>query len=390
MENITHFVEHYAHDYLEKLEHFLLCEEQSDAFLVNFLAACSMCSFYRGRVSTVKTYLETFIACALLHFGGKSLTGVLLGQSPSWMNNSIEFPVFVIAWLVVYFSFGDIYWKTIFKLPLFHEFLELFHLIEYAHAITHAGVDEVLWNKLIPKSAISSVLCGVLSGSGGPILGEWIGVFRSPSFTVTSTPEAFDPKSPHGTYLLLKTSFFSVLYYALINPSGFFPWSEVHDHHHIHSKHLIIISAVLLNFIISELVPSLHIFHFLSESLAHLTIEPSPDDHHSHGHHHDDHHSDEKHHNDSDNHHKDHGSEKKTSSHGSENGVAHADHDSSSSVPNKEDSEHPIEAKKKSKKTAGKEQEEDEDVKPVTSTEVHEKTENATKGLRKRDKSKNT
>lgn len=53
------------------------------------------CIGYRTSITGIGrpvSWIESLVACTLLQFGGTSLTGVLLGQTPSWILSHSAFP----------------------------------------------------------------------------------------------------------------------------------------------------------------------------------------------------------------------------------------------------------------------------------------------------------
>ena len=53
------------------------------------------CVGYRTSITGIGrpvSWIESLVACTLLQFGGTSLTGLLLGQTPSWILSHAAFP----------------------------------------------------------------------------------------------------------------------------------------------------------------------------------------------------------------------------------------------------------------------------------------------------------
>ena len=70
----------------------------------------------RGR----KSWFETLVASTLLQFGGTTLTGMFLGQIPSWTLGNHVFVALLLAWWLTFFSPFDIYWKLTKNSNLFY------------------------------------------------------------------------------------------------------------------------------------------------------------------------------------------------------------------------------------------------------------------------------
>ena len=45
-----------------------------------------------------KSWFESLVACTLMQFGGTTLTGLVLGQTPSWIVSHSAYPALLLAW----------------------------------------------------------------------------------------------------------------------------------------------------------------------------------------------------------------------------------------------------------------------------------------------------
>lgn len=136
------------------------------------------CLSYRRSITTQKSWFESLVSCTLMQFGGTTLTGWLLGQTPSWIVSHSAFPALLVAWWLTFFSPFDIYYKIIDKVPLSLFFVGIFASISGGHAVTSWGVDKALSNTFhvnhirISQSFLTCIACGTLSASGGGILAD--------------------------------------------------------------------------------------------------------------------------------------------------------------------------------------------------------------------------
>jgi hypothetical protein len=81
------------------------------AIHISILDVCGsilVCRQYKSAVITKsrrdsKSSFESLIACTLLQFGGTTLTGFLLGQTPSWIMSHTAFPALLLAWYLTFF-----------------------------------------------------------------------------------------------------------------------------------------------------------------------------------------------------------------------------------------------------------------------------------------------
>ena len=182
--------------------------------------------FYRSELKSPKSWFETLISCALLQYGGITLTGLFLGHPPPWMMDAPPFTGFLISWWLIFFCPNDLYWKFI-SFPSVLMLYSLVGVFNNGHAITSWGVDYGLHNSFhsnprdISKSWIICIVSGILSFSGGTVLCDWLGLMRVNSYTMKSTPGIF------------RTGFYAVsrdvncgfllasLYYALVSEFHF-------------------------------------------------------------------------------------------------------------------------------------------------------------------------
>eukprot|EP01041_Mallomonas_annulata_P009597 gene9597-19949_t len=247
--------------------------------ILEFFGALYYCMIYRKKVSCSKSWLECLISCAVLQFGGKFLVGLILGQTPSWML-VLKGPLALLsAYLLTFFCPFDIYWNLFCKgffYKYYYFILSLVCAIEYGHYITSAGMDKAISNSFhlnpnkLKDSVLTNILCGTLCPYGGYLLADWLGIFRTPSFTITSTPGIFSLENKRATSGLVRSFCLAVLYYCLINPSGYLPWKLTLSKE---DCHVIIILLQLLHAVLIAISPVLDMYGHLAEACA-IVIHP--------------------------------------------------------------------------------------------------------------------
>lgn len=158
-------------------------------FSVHFLdlvGSLVSCRKYRLQAEgKAKHWLKSMLCCVLMQFGGTSLTGLLLGQPPSWTLGGFASPrAFLIAWWLVFCCPGDAFMKLTEGIGMGGQSLvwceaEIVCAVSSGHGITTWGVDKVVYNSfhaprdLIGESIVLSLLSGVLSSNGGSLLVQW-------------------------------------------------------------------------------------------------------------------------------------------------------------------------------------------------------------------------
>lgn len=134
------------------------------------------CFAYRKGITSTKSWFESLVSCTLMQFGGTTLTGLLLGQTPSWIVSHSAFPALLVAWWFTFFSPYDFFYSTLLRAPFCLFFTGIFASISGGHAVTSWGVDKALNNTFhvnhirISQSVLTCIACGTLSSSGGGLL----------------------------------------------------------------------------------------------------------------------------------------------------------------------------------------------------------------------------
>jgi uncharacterized membrane protein YeiH len=113
-----------------------------------------------------------------MQFGGTPLTGLLLGQTPSWILSHSAFPALFVAWWLIFFCPMDIFFKVIDYSTSAVFLIGLVAAVSSGHAVTSWGVDKAAFNTFhvnyerISQSSFVCIGCGTLSGSGGGLIAD--------------------------------------------------------------------------------------------------------------------------------------------------------------------------------------------------------------------------
>jgi len=202
--------------------------------VLDLAGSALVCLRYRQQASaTGRSWLETLLSCSLMQFGGTTLTGWLLGQTPSWLLSHSAFPALLLAWWLTFYCPGDLYyaaltsvWGTLALQPA----VTLVAAKSAGHAVTSWGVDKALNNafhadvgtKKLAESAITCILSGALSASGGGILTDCLSLLQAPGSSYTWRPPSLLQASNQGDAAarpLTKSFFLASLYYLLLLPT---------------------------------------------------------------------------------------------------------------------------------------------------------------------------
>lgn len=200
-----------------------------DISMLDVFGSVLVCLAYRKHALSAapRSWLESLIACTILQFGGTTLTALLLGQAPSWIVGNSGFPALLLVWWLTFFCPGDLFAKAM-QLPGMVFLCDVGSAVSAGHSVTSWGVDKALFNAFhtntaaYARSAMLLLLTGTLSSSGGGMLGETLGLMRSPSFTLAVSPSILRPAvrlhTPIRGFVL------TCVYLLLLNPHGWFPW----------------------------------------------------------------------------------------------------------------------------------------------------------------------
>eukprot|EP01041_Mallomonas_annulata_P010564 gene10564-22042_t len=244
--------------------------------VLDFFGSILACNAYRQICQKPKLWIECLLACTILQFGGTTLTGFVLGQTPSWITSSTAFPALLLAWWLTFFCPFDLYWSLVANNPVFKVFCEHGLAISGSHAVTSWGMDKAIWNVYhvnaykLKDSVLTCLFCGTLSGCGGGLLGDWLGFLRNPSFTISSTPAIFSLLNKRAPSTITRCFCMALSYYCLLNPSGYLPWTTALTKE---DCHMVICIMQLLHTFLCTFSSDLDLFGYLAESCA-IVIHP--------------------------------------------------------------------------------------------------------------------
>lgn len=246
---------------------------------LDWCASMIVCHRYKEQIRYPKSSFEALMACTLEKFGGTTLTGLLLGQPPSWILSQTSFPALLLAFWLTFCCPSDIFWSTINKIPYggFKFTMGLLAAISSGHAITMRGQDKAALNKFhvnsdrIGQSMLTCIACGTLSGSGGVLVTDILGLMRNPSFTLSATPQIFLIHNHGATRVLNRSLLLSCLYYFLTS-SHHMPWEQPLLNRK--TGHLVLGFLQVGHFLIQRIDPKVDIFQFVSESILHCLMVP--------------------------------------------------------------------------------------------------------------------
>jgi uncharacterized membrane protein YeiH len=192
--------------------------------ILDLCGSITTCLSYRKSITSSKSWFESLVSCTLMQFGGTTLTGILLGQTPSWILSHSAFPALLLAWWLTFFSPFDCYYKTINQIPIFLFFVGIGGAISSGHAVTSWGLDKAAYNLShvnhirISQSVLTCIACGTLSASGGGLIANCLKFFdTSKSYTLTVTPSFFTPGDYTASSTANRAFLLSCIYFVLLN-----------------------------------------------------------------------------------------------------------------------------------------------------------------------------
>jgi len=201
-----------------------------------------------------------------MQFGGTTLTGLVLGQAPSWLVSHTAFPALLLAWWLTFFCPLDLFWRAL-HAPGVLFFTGIGSAISSGHAVTSWGLDKALNNAFhvnhvrIGQSLFTCILCGTLSACGGGLLSDWLGFFHEKSYVFISPPSFMQPNRYDAAAALTKSFYLSCLYYTLLHLPDQFAFSKT-------SGHLVVGLIQVAYYLFHSCFPDGHdIFHVLSKKI---------------------------------------------------------------------------------------------------------------------------
>lgn len=186
--------------------------------VADFFGSSWQCHCYRRSIplDRKKYWLDTLFVCTIMQFGGTTCTGLLLGQSPSWLSSSTAWPSLFVCWWLTFFCPYDAWFHL-----LQHDFFKFLVLpgvwASSAHAVTSWGMDKALSADHLKaqNSALVALATGTISACGGGILTDMFGLQKSE--WELKRPDCLEaPSQP-----IEKAFVCALLYYVLIDPHNF-------------------------------------------------------------------------------------------------------------------------------------------------------------------------
>ena len=214
-------------DLNEQLERAALPLGPVPISVLDLCGSVLVCLRYRAATtghSSPPSWLESLLSCTLMQFGGTTLTGFLLGQTPSWILSHSAFPALFLAWWCTFHFPGDIFHKTLnhtrIGKSLVVPVVTIMSAVSSGHAVTSWGVDKALSNAFhtnpgrIAQSVLTCILAGTFSASGGGLLADCLSLLRSPSY-VWSKPQVLEssPQGDAASKAITKAFLLAALYY---------------------------------------------------------------------------------------------------------------------------------------------------------------------------------
>lgn len=161
-------------------------------------------------------WLETLAVVTVLQFGGTTLTGLALGQTPSWLSSHTASNSLLFAWWATFFCPLDA-WYRFLSLKGVRFCVTLGAWFATAHAVTSWGMDKALAADHLRAqgSLLVALLAATMSSCGGGLIAS--------AFNLTEPTWRFQKASLFcGPHFGIEKGFIcAVCYYLLRNPHGF-------------------------------------------------------------------------------------------------------------------------------------------------------------------------
>ena len=231
---------------------------------VSILDVCGsiiVCQSHRMNTTKHCSWFKSLVECTFMQFGGTTLTGIVLGQTPSWILSSNAFPALFLAWYLTYFCPFDLYYTLISSfvgIPILL-IASIGSAISSGHAVTSWGLDKAAFNVFhknshkLSGSVLTCIFCGTLSACGGGL--------------ITTYFDFFGTKSDFKLQTLNRSFWLALLYYCLLNKNKDLPWDTRHSKEFGHS---IIINFQLLHFVVQSVTRDFDMFEMLSNLVCRI------------------------------------------------------------------------------------------------------------------------
>lgn len=238
--------------------------------ILDFCGSILVCQSHRMNTRR-RSWFKSLVECTFMQFGGTTLTGIVLGQTPSWILSSNAFPALFVAWYLTYFCPYDAYYTLLTSfigIPILL-FANIGSAISSGHAVTSWGLDKAAFNAFhknshrLSGSVLTCIISGTLSACGGGL--------------ITTYFDFFGTKSDFKLHTLNKSFWLALLYYCLLNKNKDLPWDQQFSKEFGHS---VIINLQLLNLVLQSVKRDFDIFERLSNLVCRvfsIAPETSPD-----------------------------------------------------------------------------------------------------------------
>jgi hypothetical protein len=172
-----------------------------------------VCQNHRSN-ATKRPWFKSLVECTFMQFGGTTLTGILLGQTPSWVLSSNAFPALVLAWYLTNFCPYDLFHyilSSTIGMPILF-ILNIGSAISAGHAVTSWGLDKAAFNSFhknahkLSGSILTCIGCGTLSACGGGLLSTYF--------------DHFGHKSDLKLNTFNRSFWLAVIYYCMLNKNN--------------------------------------------------------------------------------------------------------------------------------------------------------------------------
>jgi hypothetical protein len=184
--------------------------------ILDFVGMTVCCLHYKEQLRKSKPWYYVLGACILMHLGGTSLTGFMLGQIPGWMLDNRVIPSVLLAWWLVFCFPSNTLYRVASWIPWGFDLLLIVDVLNSTHCTTTWGADKALLNEfhlnssLLGTSSAACILAGTISNCGGFVLLHMGDLFG---------PKPLDSRNP-AVQLLVVSFLLSTLYYCLVHDSS--------------------------------------------------------------------------------------------------------------------------------------------------------------------------
>ena len=115
------------------------------AHVLDLCGSLLACRTYRIAVKGKKHWVESILSCAIMQYGGTTITGLVLGQPPSWMLGTppVSTISLLLAWWLVFCCPYDLFFHVMKNpvVPLW-SVVELLSAVSCGLAVTTWGIDK--------------------------------------------------------------------------------------------------------------------------------------------------------------------------------------------------------------------------------------------------------